>query len=527
MIKPIDYRHVSAWPAGSALLLLGAVGTSQADTGVASNTMLGNALNPNTIDTLPARDPDGLDAERYRRSPSGLLYPWPTVPLDTRTTSSGWVWSGEAELGGLSLSGDEDSAWFQQYKDLQTGPYLNNFVVRGNQPKRARFFELFGGGVGYRDQFYGANAGRYNDWKLNLFYNETPHVFTNTYRPLWSGIGSGDLSLNGLTPGGTVTNGISDPLATQQNIVAAIDAVDDSELSVIRRTGGIRIDKYLTNNWRLYGTYSNEHRDGARPFGAVFGGGGGGGNIEIPESIDYNTHEIRGGLRYADDKNALNLEAHVSLFRNNIDTMSFQNPLAINTNTIVGVPPQTFTAGRYDLYPDNDYYNLRAEYARSMPDFYRGRFTGVVSWSRMKQDDDLIAPTEFSLAGGTINGVPTDNIWNTTQALSRDSANAEIDNLLLDFGLKLQPTTKVTVRGKVRYQSTNNKSEYQTCNPLTGQWGRLLNDGSGGNFVVPNTAPGNNPADTSPFAYDNAGCDFSAIRGLICFDLSTIGTQFS
>ena len=507
MIKTCTAPRPAALPAAALLLSLSAA--ARADTGVGVDTQLGNALNPNTIDTVPARDPEGLDIERDRRSPSGLLYPWPKLPPDTRTTRGGWVWSGQAELGGLAVGGDEDSAWFRQYKDLQTGPYLNNFWLRGNQPDQAMFFEGFGGAPGYRDQFFGASMGRYNDWQVDLFYNEIPHVYTDSYRPLWTGIGGGDLRLPTLTPGGRV-----DALTTQQDILGAIDSVEDTELSIVRRKGGFRIDKILSGPWRVYASYSKEHRDGARPFGAVFGGGGGGGNVEIPESIDYDTHEIRGGVHYTDALSALNLEAHVSMFRNNLDTMRFQNPLFITTNTILGITPQTFTHGIYDLYPDNDYYNVRAEYARSLPKLYRGRVTGVVSWSRMKQDDDLIAPSSYSLAGGSINGVPTDNVWNTPAALSRDSAEAEIDNLLLDFGLTLQPTAKLGVRGKVRYQSSDNKNDYIACNPLTGQWGRLLNDGSGGSFVVPNATPGNNPADTSPLAYDATGCNLAATRGL-------------
>jgi len=507
----MGYRLV--WPVGgAAFLFLAGASPVGAGSSAGAETVLGNALNPDTINTVHARDPDGLDIETYRRSPSGLLYPWPKLMPTLPSGGSAWVWNGEASLGGLLVTGDEDSAWFRQYKDLQTGPYVDNFVVRGNRPDRAQFFEAFGGAPGYRDQFFGVNAGRYNDWRVKLFYNEIPHVFTSTYRSLWGGVGSGNLILRGdLPPGG----GANATAATNQAALqSAIANTEYSDLEIIRRKGGISFNKLLNNSLRLYGSYSQEKREGARPFGAVFGGGGGGGNIEIPESIDYKTHEIRGGLRYADELNALNLEAHVSMFRNNINTMRFQNPLLITTNTIVGITPQTFTAGVYDLYPDNDFYNLRAEYARSLPDFYRGRVTGVVSWSRMKQNDDLIAPTDYSLAGGTINGVPTDNVWNTTAALSRDSAEAEIDNLLLDLGITLQPTTKLGLRGKVRYQRMDNKMDYQACNPLTGQWGRLLNDGSGGNFVVPNATAGNNPAGTTAFDYDATGCNLAAARAL-------------
>lgn len=502
------YETNRAAALATATLLLTAAATPRAqDSNYPTGSTLGNALNPDTIDTLPARDPDGLDVELYRRSPAGLLYPWPKIPETAVPSAGDWTWSGQAELGGLVVSGDEDSAWFRQYKDLQTGPYLNNFLLKGQHPEQAMFFKAFGGGVGYDDQYYGLSVGRYNDWRLDLSYDETPHVFTDNYRSLWNGVGSGNLTLRGgLIPGNNTTQDIHD----------AVIATDPGELSIIRREGGIQFDKYLSDQWKLYGSYSKEKREGARPFGAVVGwfGPAGMGNMDIPESIDYDTHEIRGGLRYADDLSALNLEAHMSMFRNNTSTLSFQSPFLINGG-IQGLDPGWYTDGTFDLYPDNDYYNLRGEYARNFPSFYNGRFTSLVSWSRMKQDDSLIPSTQYSLVGGSIGGVPTANVWNTPASLSQQSANAQIDSWLLDFGMTLQPTSKLGVRGKLRYRTLDNKSDYLACNPLTGQWGRLTNDGSGGgNFAVANTTPGNNPAGTDPNAYNQTGCNLNAAIAL-------------
>lgn len=500
-------NHASAW-SSTIIVLLAIAGNGEAATSAVAGTLLGNALNPGTLNTgspeaLPARDPDALDAERHRRSPSGLLLPWPELAATTGSaTGGGWRWSGEAELGALVVTGDQFSAWSMQYKDLQTGPYLNNFLIRGQRPERARYFTAFGGAVGYEDQFYGLSTGRYNDWSLELSYNEIPHFFTGDYRSLWDGVGTGNLRLHpGLTPGNTPTVELQDSLM----------AIDAEDLSIVRHTGGLRFDKYLTDRWRFFGSYSKEHRDGARPFGAAIGWFGpvGLNNIEIPEAIDYDTHQIRGGLSYADDLSSLNLEVQLSMFRNNVDTLRFESPFRV---TNLGT---SFDSGTFDLYPDNDYYNLRAEYARNFPSLYNARFTSLVSWSRMKQDDKLIPSTEYSLIGGALNGVPTGNAWNTSASLSQDSAEAEIDSWLLDFGLSLRPTSKLGLRGKVRYRSLDNKSDYLACNPLTGQWGRLtLNGSGGGSIAFPDTVNGNNPLGTDPNAYDQVGCNLDAAIAL-------------
>ena len=513
----------------AALAQLAAI-AARADSAVGTNTMLGNALNPNTLKTVPARDPEVLDAVPDERTPTGKLLGWaPELPKRTKT-ASGWEYNGEFELGWMGAGGDTGSWWYNQYKDVPTnGVYLNNFYFQADQLEKGKgyFIEALGGGVGYRDQYEGVNFGRYNDWKVKLFYNEIPHVYTTTYRSLWTGVGDDYLSLNGLAPGGTrvpqnpnvAPNTANSQQATIASLQDAINATEDSELSILRKTGGISFDKYITNNWRFYGSYSNEQREGARPFGAVFGGAGGGGNVEIPETIDYATQDIIGALRYDDGLMNLNLQAQVSLFHNNTDTLTFENPLYISTNTIAAAPgtfldPTRFTTGQYDLYPDNNYYNLRAEFARSMPKWYHSRVTATVSLSRYKQDDDLVPWTANSMDSLLINGVDATNKWNTSASLTKRSADAQIDTTLFDIGFVMRPTDKLDLNGKIRYYSTDNKTDFLACNPLTGQLGRLLNDGTGGAFVTPNTTAGANPTGTTILDYNGTGCDLAATEAL-------------
>ncbi len=299
-----------------------------------------------------------------------------------------------------------------------------------------------------------------------------------------------------MTPGGSPS-----PLDTQANIRAALATTPDSTVGINRKTGGVRFDWNLGENWKLYASYANQNRQGSRPFGMVFGGSDGGGNIDITESIDYNTHDILTGLQYSDPQSSFNLQLSASLFRNGIDTMSVQNPLTIATFGVFGVSPNTFTAGRFDLYPDNDYYKVKAEYGRSLPSLWNGRLTASIAWARSTQNDNLIAPTTFPLTGGTINGVPTTNVWNTTAALTQPTADAQIDSTLANVRLVVNPTPELALTGNIRYYETDNSTAYTACNPLTGQWGRLLNDGSGAAIV-------NTPE------YLAAQCNLAAVQAL-------------
>ena len=491
-----------------------AAGDARADAGLGPAP--GNALNPAPV------NPSTVGRWMYEegmggrfpssRSPTGLLYDIPLDPGEEPDAKrKGWEGSCFVELGGLYVGGDDRNPGFLTYKDVRSGAYLNLFAISMEKREEARYVEATGGGVGMHDQFYRFRTGRYNDWKVSAFYDETPQMFTNTYRSLWNGLGTANLALNGLAPGGAAT-----AAATQANIQNALAATEATELEVVRRKAGARFDKNLSESWKLFASFSSERREGARPFGAVFGGGGGGGNMELAEPIDYRTHEVLAGVQFNDSVSSFNLRAAASFFRNDTDTLTFQNPLYISLNGSSGLSPRSFTQGRFDLAPGNEHYNLKGEYARALPDLYRGSFTATVALGSMRQDDTLIPPTAYPLTGGTVTagGASLANVWNTPAALSRQTADARIDTRLADFGLALKPTGRLDVRGKLRYYETDNSTQYVSCNPLTGQWGRLLNDGSGLSIAGAHTMAGVNPPGTSANAFNAVLCDLAAAQAL-------------
>jgi hypothetical protein len=469
----------------------------------------GNALNPRTVSSVVERDPEGLGIAVNSRTPTGLLIPPAPLVKEPSKTAGGMLYRATFEFGAIGVGGDEEAAKFREYKDLESGAYLNNFTFMLEQPKSGFHLDAVGGGVAQNDQYYGVDVGRYNTWRVRGSFSEIPHVFTSTYHSLWDGVGSGALTLRGLRPGGT-----TDANTTQANMLVAIRSTAPSDLELERKRSRARFDLTLPANWKAFAAYTNERREGSRPFGAVFGGGGGGGNIEIPESIDYTTQDVTAGLQFANPKTSLNLQFAGSFFQNDLDTMTFENPLFITTNTIAGVPATTFTRGQLDVYPSNDYLNFKGEFARKFPKFLKSRFTGVVSLARSEQNDNLIPWALEPLTGGTINGVSTANAWNTTGSLSKLSADARIDTTLVDLAIILNPAQALAVKGKVRYFDTDNSTEFTACNPLTGQWGRLLNNGSGGSFVTPNLTAGNNPAGTLNTGYNGTRCDYAATQAL-------------
>jgi hypothetical protein len=481
---------------------------ARADSGVAVDTVQANALNPAGLSSARPRDADGLGLTLYPRSPTGFLYPDPWAQRPPNKTEGGWEWNASVEFGGLHVSGDKGASKFREYKDLKNGLLVNNFSVTAEKPADARFLDVYGGGVGRNDQFFSLSTGRYNDWKLKVFYTETPHVFTSTYRSLWNGVGSGSLTLK---PGLGLTAGAPAPatvLSTEAAVRAAVDATPDSTLSLVRKKGGVRLDAVLDGHWKAFAGYTNEHRQGARPFGMVFGGGGGAGSMEIPESIDYHTHDLFAGVQWGNAVSQFNLQASGSFFRNHVPTETIDNAWFVAVpGGVTGVT--SFPQGQFALYPNNDAYSVKVEGAHALPDFYRGRVTALLQATSTQQNDALL-PSVVQ-PGLLVNGL--NGQWDTPASLSKPRAGARIDSRLADLGLALAPADGLDVRAKLRHYETHNSTEYWACNPLTGQWGRLINNGS--SAVTANPAVnGDNPAGTTVNSWNSAHCDIAAVRAM-------------
>ncbi len=580
-------------------------GYALADSAVGVDTALGNALNPPGRSALPPLADDGYDTVRH--SPTGQLYGIPyDRPSERSKTADGWEYSGVIEAGVLGGDAGKKDTLFRKYKDLKNGPYLNYFEVEGDKPDSANFVQAFGGGAGQHDQFYGMQFGRYNEWKIKLFYNETIHVFSDTYQSLYNGVGTGNLTLAGGLKGAagavpvtatlavgtqstnptganynanyvgpavtaanncsatapcwsyggkTYQNGVAlnaingvtgrfDNTGTliagsaESNIAASINGylagVGPTELALVRKKTGARLDMNLTDSWKTYASFSQEKRTGARPFGMNFGSGNMA--VEIAEPIDYTTSDFLAGLQYVDKLTALNLRASASVFRNNIGSLTADNPL-FGPVTPLGA----ITQSSFDLNPDNTAFNLKGEFARKLPGFFNGRFTASVAYGSNRQNDSLMAPLNPSVQA--ISGVAAGagysstaasapfniNNWNTTAALSQRTANQRLDTKLIDLGLTLKPIDDLSVKGSLRRYETDNKAndgsghQYTAYNPLTGQYGvGIKYDNSITAVVGSSTGVVGSPCYT-PNGTTVAGCLFNGPAALTAAQAVALG----
>lgn len=487
-------------PLVSVLAALGS-GVSRADSAVGVDTLLGNAINPGGLDTTRSTDPRAfspiMGGKGPSHTPSGQLYLYPFTDQDWTDAGNGWRRSGSVEVGVLGGGANNTNAGFREYTDWKNGVLLNSFSLGMEQPDTARFLNIRGGGLGNKDGYAGLEYGRYNDFKISTFYNETSHVFSTSAHPIWNGVGTGNLTLPaGIAPGSVTESNAASYAAFQKAVANA----PGTTLDVERKKFGVKLDGYLNEQLTGFVNYTIERREGTRPFGgammfdfirwsgatsstpngAPFKPGSfnpaspnwaSGGVMETVEPIDYATHDLTTGLRYAGADDQLNLTFNGSFFKNANESLTWENPFAIGFPGINAFD-KGVQRGRFALPPDNQAYNVKADYAHSMQS--NGQFSATVSFGRMRQDEALLPPT---IDGGVdFDGNNRAN-WNTTAALSQLTANARIDTKLVDLGLSLKPASDWTIRGKLRYYDENNKTSYTAYNPLTGQYGYIVTDG--------------------------------------------------
>ena len=419
----------------------------------------GSALNPEEIDPTLERDERGMSPFNPvpARTPSGFLYERPYARGTPWRLGEEWKYRFSTELGVLSGSGGA----VRNYADYRGGFVLSHlgFAMERN----ANYLDFTAAAAGRKDQSYRASFGRYGEFRTNLFFDDTPKLFTDQARTVFRGVGSGDLTLApGLTPGNN----------TPAQIQAALQSASAFELGFTRTKSGIDVDVTPGDSWRLFARYTQDRKRGTRASGGASSYPGAP-VAETIEPLDYKTHELSTGIQWAGDAFQANLGYSGSFFRNGIGALTWDNPLAVGD-------PAVMKRSRIDLYPDNDFHNLKLDLSASLP--MRGQLSGGVSWARSSQDDELVAPTVNSGMLGSLDL----SQWNVPGALSQRTAGARIDTRLTHVSGSFSPIGDLSLRAKWRRFEEDNKTRYTAFNPLTGQSGYLGLDGGGFNIVPDN-----------------------------------------
>lgn len=443
----------------------------------------GNGLDPSGWGWLYP-DPRGFSwlHPHMLRTPSGALYPYPPRLGDDSLAAATdqWQYWGILQLGYLYPDGDTEAQFFHQYTDWEQGLVLGMLALYADRPASGDYLELRASVLSADDNYLRLRIGRLGSFKAQAFHHTMPHVVASNAWPLWNGVGSTELTLpEPLEPGES----------TVDAVVAAARQADREPVRLVRTRDGLSIEGKIHGDWLGFASITNEEREGTRLWGGTmffnFPFPDNGGVLETVRPIDFSTTDLSFGLRHVGATWRFNSVYTGSFFRNHKDYLNYDSPFDL-WNVVGTEPVGNIHNGEFSLEPDNDFHNLRLELARDLP--WKGELSLAASAGTMRQNDKLRAPVTCTGQGGIFIAPPADFSfdcadWNTTAALSRDSAEARIDTRLLYAKAVFRPSSSFGWHTELRWYKEDNKTNYLAYNPLTGEYGYIAENGAQGSIV--------------------------------------------
>lgn len=350
------------------------------------------------------------------------------------------------------VTDERESAKFQEYRDLKTGVTADGWLLY--QQDNGYFLDIRANEVGLDDQRYTISGGRYGSFKYTLGYDQIPHRFAFDARTLYSGVGTGTLTLSDRLQSdlqGTA-NGSAAQVGTLRDVFGGAHSID---LELMRKTGTANFDLMKFDPFFLRVEFSREHREGTRPF---FGSFGFGNTVELPEPIDYDTTQLKIIGEYSKRPVHVNVTYYFSVFENNIDTLSFDNPFRAVDGTAANAYTLTSGSGParglIDLYPNNIAHTVSA--TGSLSDLpLRTRISLTASWGWRLQDDDFVPfTTNRAIATGAVSGVAGEPVPFDTfnrSNLPAKSADAKQTTALYNLLVTSRPLSFLNLKGRYRY----------------------------------------------------------------------------
>ncbi len=344
--------------------------------------------------------------------------------------------SAEAVVGGQWVN-DVDTrgqARFEEFRDVPEGALLEFGRFSWTPKDRNLNLSLTAIDAGQRDQRYFLNVVMPALFTFKASYVEIPRFYSSGSKTLWSGAGTGYLTLSEAFRQGAenAAGSPSAPFASpalKTYIDAALAATSPFDLKTKRKDFKGSLDFRLAPGFSFAVNGRRELRDGTKPLGfgtyirrqALSGvPGTGAGNFrretievrgnELVEPVDYKTLEFGASLKWSQDGHSASVGWFGSRFRNDINALYFDNPFEATP----GRSSATIFDPASDQEPPapNGNNNLRGLYARSVlqlwpdNDYQRvfgnaslrlgggTRLTATFARSFLKQDDAFLPYAE-------------------------------------------------------------------------------------------------------------------------------------
>ena len=284
---------------------------------------------------------------------------------------------GSGEVYGVSPHGDRDSSKYEEYRDIpRDHPFLDQLEIELENDKKNYYIEFRTEDTLQDDQRYILRMGKYGKYEMELGWDEVPHRLSNTGRTLYSQPQSGVY---------TFPDEFQQQLQGDAALAEQIFSLArGTRLALGRDTGHFSFHYTPTPAWDVRLGYRIDNTDGARPIstGFYFGRAQ---PIELPNPIDFRTHDIEGGIQYVQKTWTVRLSYTGSIFENGVDALVWDNPYQASDSSFQS------SRGRLDLAPENQAHTIALDGTAHLP--MHSQLAGSISYGWWTQDDDFLPYT--------------------------------------------------------------------------------------------------------------------------------------
>jgi MtrB/PioB family decaheme-associated outer membrane protein len=386
------------------------------------------------------------------------------VPLSSLAVAAA---SGEVTAG-VRLNHTGDVGRFFRYDDLRSGPTLER--LKYARVRREWTFTADAFNAGYRDQRYAAAFERFGRLRARFDYGQTPLWFGNVEQTPYRQETPGVFRLSD-----TIQAGVQNGTATLASYAVDLQPLD---LRQRRDTATGRFEYTAGGNLDLSLVFTNTRRTGEQPWGATFGLSN---TTVLPLPIDRRTNDLTAAAEWRTPAGSARLAYDGSFFNNNIEAVTWDNPLRFtDANGATGYTAGNLAGqGRMALWPDSTAHTVSGSWSMPLP--RRSRLFAYASVGTWLQNDRLLPFT----INTSIAPIP----------MPRDTAEARAVITAMNYRYTSRPTANSWLSVSYRLYDFDNQSEPF---PLT-------------DIVrVDGTLAASPSAETEPFGYKRQFADVDA-----------------
>lgn len=376
---------------------------------------------------------------------------------------------------------------YDEYRDLRDGFFIRRFRLNMDDLAGSKYFvDVQSDKAIYLDQSYLVTFGEWNRFKVQIRYDEIPHIFSNTTRTPYAQTARGVLTIPLLTrnslQGLAATAPTTLPSTIQTQLVPSMSFI----VPGIERRAGTALFAYdITPHWDVLGSFSREHESGQRPLGLIFNSSPsasltGGYGAEVPEPIDYFTNTVKVMAEHVRERWGVQFGYSGSFFHNSTSSLLFDNPFRTTDCVAPGVAPNLCTAatqgpatGRVDLYPDNNanYINFAGSF-RLLKGLY---LLASINAGWLRQNDSFVPYTSNSLLEAMTLALPAANL------------DGKKHTLAMNYTLIEKLGKNFEIKAGYRQYDYDNDTHVLSFTPVQGD------------IAAPNLA---SPEENTPFGYN-------------------------